>query len=652
MEYTYHALEDATTYIRLLYLLPPHPSFPDKLVGCLLSFPRAAAPAYEPLSYTWGAQEPTSEILLRPEPTVAMLLSPPPQQPPPPPRRMPIRPNLEGALRALRPASGEIGVFLWVDALCINQGDHAEKAQQVRNMDQVYRGRHVRIWLGEPSADSDLALDLLDAMRQSLGLGDDDHDLGGHGDAAGLTDFINAEVAAATSAQERGRSRRWQAVSELFGRGWFTRRWIVQETVLSTHKRVHIGHRAFNWEYLVLAARFLKSTPSLRGLQQGGGDLQPQVGAQIWHQVPATMDRVESVLRLSSASLDMTSQDLTLGRLLESFVGYFSQDPRDGIYAFLSMASDIEPGSWLPDYSSDNPAEHVYRRAAYHLIAQSGGRTDFLCRTHPRVSKRLLGTSWLPVFGPHVLRLEEPPGQQQHEHVVYGYSVDSLVTFGQPSWQCPNGVYAACPPEANRVTLPPEAEWGLTSTSRHLRLSGVHVATLARVGPPSQTVGAGGDAIEIRLPEEWYDMMGVPGRDVESVPDEFFRAITGDRVVGESGPKRPGEDWVERVRNTFREAGALNASHRQVVSSVTVMLSNHRCFAQTDDASPSMAFVPHFSEAGDMVFILAGCSVPVVLKKRAADDAYELVGEAYVQGWMEGDIANRDDVTWQSVLIY
>lgn len=51
---------------------------------------------------------------------------------------------------------------------------------------------------------------------------------------------------------------------------------------------------------------------------------------------------------------------------------------------------------------------------------------------------------------------------------------------------------------------------------------------------------------------------------------------------------------------------------------------------------------PAATEEGDMICILYGCSVPVILRRHGTDvDPYfELIGEAYVHGLMDGEGIN------------
>ena len=58
--------------------------------------------------------------------------------------------NLATALRAFRPSfGGDLDFLLWVDAVCINQGDKLEREAQVELMGRIYRQtQKVLVWLG------------------------------------------------------------------------------------------------------------------------------------------------------------------------------------------------------------------------------------------------------------------------------------------------------------------------------------------------------------------------------------------------------------------------------------------------------------------------------------------------------------------------
>ena len=64
-------------------------------------------------------------------------------------------------------------------------------------------------------------------------------------------------------------------------------------------------------------------------------------------------------------------------------------------------------------------------------------------------------------------------------------------------------------------------------------------------------------------------------------------------------------------------------------------MAGHRKFAVTE--SGYIGWVPEIARQGDEVWILKGGSVPYVLRRTGAEEQYELVGEAYVQGLMMGE---------------
>ncbi|KAH9234113.1 hypothetical protein K456DRAFT_1836497 [Colletotrichum gloeosporioides 23] len=67
------------------------------------------------------------------------------------------------------------------------------------------------------------------------------------------------------------------------------------------------------------------------------------------------------------------------------------------------------------------------------------------------------------------------------------------------------------------------------------------------------------------------------------------------------------------------------------------MLSNSRRFATTKEY---LGFVPYDAVVGDRIAILMGCSVPVVIRDLSGeegDPVWQLIGECYVEGLMEGE---------------
>lgn len=90
-----------------------------------------AALTYEALSYVWGSDELQSQVDIECDG-----------------RMLSIGSKLACALMHVR--SGSVARQLWVDAICIDQGNKEERSQQVRLMDRIYaNATRVLVWLGE-----------------------------------------------------------------------------------------------------------------------------------------------------------------------------------------------------------------------------------------------------------------------------------------------------------------------------------------------------------------------------------------------------------------------------------------------------------------------------------------------------------------------
>jgi len=72
---------------------------------------------------------------------------------------MRISENLHAALQRIRDVQQPVEI--WVDSICINQKDLAERSSQVGLMRDIYEGsEEVVIWLGERGAYDDLGQQL------------------------------------------------------------------------------------------------------------------------------------------------------------------------------------------------------------------------------------------------------------------------------------------------------------------------------------------------------------------------------------------------------------------------------------------------------------------------------------------------------------
>jgi hypothetical protein len=140
-QFAYQKLPEGGSAIRLIRLLPG-----NDLDEIWCSLETASLDArYEALSYVWGKEEPHTPILCNGT-------------------QIGVTHNLKIALNGLRLPDRER--TLWVDAICINQKDEAEKAQQLTMMREIYKAAERTVaYLGETSTFTRLSFRVLYQLR-------------------------------------------------------------------------------------------------------------------------------------------------------------------------------------------------------------------------------------------------------------------------------------------------------------------------------------------------------------------------------------------------------------------------------------------------------------------------------------------------------
>ena len=156
-------------------------------------------PSYETLSYVWGDPRVQKKSIFLQK------------------QLFQVTQSLESALRHLRHQDTER--TMWIDAICINQKDDAEKSVQVQQMQLIYaRTSHLVIWVGEASEDSDLGMETLRQVGEELKEGS-------------YWDLDLANVSLIKKLPQEGSAfdtKSWVAANRLFRRNWFERVWVLR----------------------------------------------------------------------------------------------------------------------------------------------------------------------------------------------------------------------------------------------------------------------------------------------------------------------------------------------------------------------------------------------------------------------------------------
>lgn len=140
-----HPWIDHSCQIRLLNVINTDPS--SSTIECTLGIADVSdlpESDYATLSYCWGqatADEDIHPILVDNQPFW-------------------VRANLFDFFQAIQDL--DIHMPIYIDAICLNQLDNAERGEQVKLMSSVYsNANHTHVWLGSPHPDQELYLQML-----------------------------------------------------------------------------------------------------------------------------------------------------------------------------------------------------------------------------------------------------------------------------------------------------------------------------------------------------------------------------------------------------------------------------------------------------------------------------------------------------------
>lgn len=291
--------------IRLVRLLaaPTHEPVAVRMFHVILDDPSTR---YEALSYTWGDQENKVSVDVDG-------------------RDFQVTRNLNTALRYLR--REEEDVVMWVDALCINQEDHQEKAGQLALMQDIYRNAdNVNVWLGPEADDSDLIMGVFEERGSQFYANYDEPNTEEYEQRSeNLRSYLLLE--------SEGRMRR--SLEAFMEREYWSRIWVVQEVFCARYATVICGRRATAWNYVATIIEAFLTAPSLP--LAGSWDFPPK------EMPPPTGDtqvsRLKTIAHLAECRLSPMEErgPVWLLNLLLRLRHFKSTDPKDKIFSILGL---------------------------------------------------------------------------------------------------------------------------------------------------------------------------------------------------------------------------------------------------------------------------------------------------------------------------
>lgn len=317
--YRYDPLDLGRPAIRLVRLLPGVSSDPItcELCQALLNQEDEIIP-YEALSYTWGSAEASKQIIVNG-------------------KKLKVTKNLHQALQQLRDIVQDR--ILWIDAICINQGNENEKGHQVQQMGEIYKqADRVLFYLGEGNLEVDTFMDALNMMgKLSLDYPCRRWTTDDEGWDIVWTSAVHAVMG---DPSPRQTAMLQQGYWDLLKRSWFTRVWILQEAANARAGLVLCGSKtAKPWLFQVVK-KHMGIDKSMN--YEDFRNYTPGDHCQ------AVLDVMPGPWRNSS----WWNRNRDLYTLLSRFGGSKATEPCDLIYALRAMSSDAkhEPNLY-PDYT-------------------------------------------------------------------------------------------------------------------------------------------------------------------------------------------------------------------------------------------------------------------------------------------------------------
>lgn len=617
LKYDYQAFQDASGEIRLL-LLPRNTESHTKHssdVYQLHIFPLDSAPPFEAISYTWGPKpHDDASILIRTSKAEA---------------------ELHGTTLASLPASRKVRHILrsrnspqrtgdrwvWMDSVCINQKDDAEKSLQVRQMGDIYRrASRVIICLDDPESQTPLR------FRVVLKLLDD------------LVKKEKVHVRDSRDVKMVGQPSSWRALSRFLSHPYWSRMWIIQEAALAKRLFIFADGKLVAWDEFMSLWASISAGPGdfnigymwmLAGLPQSEIDKISLNTRQINDLVEIRNSRASGSLLADGSSLSGLKG---LRKLLIDSRRSDCFDPRDKVFGLLGLVGPPnEPQGTIPDDIQPNydvSAEEIFTRLAQSFCS-SQLYEPLLPRSgigYPRKLSDL--PSWVPDW----------------TSLPLVYLEETIFSAGGMS---------------DKASI--DVEWPDASSAR-LHVEGAYrVGVLAESLPqalvmdnnePVQFVLDASALVEKHFPGA-LDSLVLPQGGARSSPkdDTLWRTLLMDCDVGPRGYFSPAPssyggnftDFYELAKKDplFNLKGSTEPSDtveaRRFLN--TLSNSNERTFGVT--RSFGMAMVPPLSRPGDEFYVIKGIRVPVLL--RSVDSSpqdsngrtYELVGDAYFHGMMK-----------------
>ncbi|KAG5656890.1 hypothetical protein KAF25_011059 [Fusarium avenaceum] len=601
-----------TGWIRVLRLVSVRPTIRLEIEHVSLD----SNPVYNALSYTWGEPIFSHRININ-----DYFLT--------------VTPSLHDCLEHFEQY---IGAKIWIDALCINQMDDEEKSRQVQAMDCVYRqAAKVLIWLGAEADGVDqamkgvetygrLAIDagLLDLKPENLSAWPD------MGEEAALVKTKDAllrlmKTATDSEGDDNRKDERFPriALAHLTRRSYFTRVWVKQEITLAQDAVVQCGQHMTTIERLHAAVLFygILITWEISEFRAGRetripgpfSEAELLAANDVWELQKTAIPQESVGFALSGRKAYRRSGAQPLHQLLQrSFVRpsldvLQCKDARDKIWGVSGITSDMKGMGLVPSYQIS--VEQAYEATARALLRQ--GHIDILkwCRR----SKELNLPSWVPNWSVPI----------------------------RPAWSDDTGTPLF---RATGQYVQPDLQQNLSINPGAVSVQGFLLDTIEACGSVweadlDKTFNQHAALVMINELKQFLDKSDYSETEYF---DTLWRTPIGNKELTEASPYFVRA--TDRSERQFHKliSKAMDSEMMEATYSYQTCMNYNYMSRPVKSSRGVVGLAPSETEPGDHIVLLFGGSTPFILRPfGVGQDQYQLIGEAFFHGMMDGEIIDH-----------
>ena len=493
----------------------------------------------------------------------------------------------------------------WVDALCVNQSDLKERAQQVSLMRSIFSDAAcVYVWLG---SDVPAIAEAVQNIKAFLKKRTADH--------YGLT-------ASSRTAHDQSKEVEFallEGMVTLTSVNWWSRLWPYQEVALAKQLVFCYDRETIKIDELEAFADMCARNFNYWSTKARSEEKESAQDTWMWKNFQSGLDKLRGVIGLHHL-LD-NAVGLAPNKKLERLLDVLHRsrraqvaDPRDRVYGILGILTALfGTGFMKPDYSVS--VAEIYSQFAVALIDASGS-----LKLLSHVSGLNNSLTGLPSFAPDWTSF-------------YDFQVES-----DRSWTWDK--YKACTHEMESCR---------TTTYLDLQLRWRPITVVKHVSAVMEDHTGN---------KRWYRRSLI----YEGWKEDYRKWATSSKLPGNG----PGSIYSEDKLCLILCRG-VSATTRALINSKeaanlidaadawTAIARKNSRFFMTSEGEPAVG--PVNTQVGDTVALLQGGNVPYVLRRYTeghergrGGSRYYFIGEAYVYGAMDGEKCPADN-NWETVTI-